>query len=955
MSWLGIGLISRSFMPIGELNEAFDPPAVITPSAQWNGTMTSGFTSLPEDPVRTTAKPACRLIVPPNQHFTNTLDVGVIAMANDDGSLMRNFGIKQVKFNYEGREQVVSAPRWHTIVTERGLRTYFGWWIKLVKPIGDEGAAQLYIEAEPYDATMQKRVIGPYNFCPVDQLYDLDLEVNPDLSEIAGQRYQTILDAATYARAEAAQNPRFFITKAGKYQVTPDGSAGLAPAAWDITGRYTIEASVPGVSIGRLEYTSDSDAVIPAMQAYWRLKGSNITFDTFHVRYWSGRDNNNFPNDAGHWFDGITVTTTSPDGKDDMMRGGSYLRSADIIQNWGWLTEVNFIDQNTPATKNALVRGCYFLNSSQDLITSTLCCVQSTFEHSDQDFWNSDALAFSVTVPAGDTLERAGGNNGSGAGGGVWTATVNGDVFTFDVGNGAEAYFLGTADYNGASGIGGYWVSDVVDWLNSLPGWSAALSPEFAARDRRASFLSRPGRKGRGFTLALGNAIEGDGTTAFDIVWCVDTHGDWYQHTSGILENCIIAFNRVWDCQVQLIFLAPIKRSGVAGTLDTFLVGNLLAIDQAEKLYYNPNANASQISRPQDVSHLVIAHNTIANQRFQANFNETGAQDIGYNLIKNNTFRTFEWNANFIPANIVVDGLLIHGDQTIPANVTNYLALGEAETLYANPFNGDFAPTPLLRQKGFAPAIPVDQNQTEFPDPCAPGGFAATANELLFIPPAPNPGDVLGEAGMALAEAIVERVHGGMWLFTTANNSGIWSAANLSGNGSDFTQGNASFQPSIDPALGAIFDENDQINASLFAGDYTVFILLKKDLVSTNGHIIPNQIIHSSNSTARAAAQAGAQVFIDDVLSATRGTTFTALDQRIDGDTSYRIVRVEGLNLATLSLGRASGGAFAGTIRAIVAIPEFDMEDEGSEAPSLNEVRALADVWLTEQKDLLAS
>ena len=46
----------------------------------------SGFASLPSDPVRITAKPAARLLIPPGQYFTRKLNVGVAAAANDGGT-----------------------------------------------------------------------------------------------------------------------------------------------------------------------------------------------------------------------------------------------------------------------------------------------------------------------------------------------------------------------------------------------------------------------------------------------------------------------------------------------------------------------------------------------------------------------------------------------------------------------------------------------------------------------------------------------------------------------------------------------------------------------------------------------------------------------------------------------------------------------------------------------------
>ena len=65
------------------------------PAQGWTGTAGSGFASAPTDPVRLTAKPAMRLIVPPNQAYTDSVLVGVSAFANDGGSMLENLGIRR--------------------------------------------------------------------------------------------------------------------------------------------------------------------------------------------------------------------------------------------------------------------------------------------------------------------------------------------------------------------------------------------------------------------------------------------------------------------------------------------------------------------------------------------------------------------------------------------------------------------------------------------------------------------------------------------------------------------------------------------------------------------------------------------------------------------------------------------------------------------------------------------
>jgi hypothetical protein len=951
MSWLGIGLVSENrTRRSGALGPVGSPP-VLTPGAAWTGELGSGFSTVPVDPVRVTAKPALRLLTPANQHFSQTLDVGVIAMANDRGTLVNNFGIEQITFHYEGRAVSVAAPSWNTVPTERGARTYFGWWVRLHKPVGQTGKAQLYVEAQARDPALQRRVIGPFNFSPTATEYDLELEINPDLPVITGQRYQSFWPAISYARAQAPHNPRFLITKPGKYEIERSPTNSEAPTdQYAITGRYTVEATVPGVSIGKLAYVNDTLASIPGHRTYWRLRGSNITLDTRYMSNWTARATNTFPNDIQHWMDGITVTTTDPTGKDELFRGGTTPRSSQVVFGFPHYTECHFIKQNTPCNAANLVRGCLVEDSSQDIVSNARCVVHSTFEHSDQDFWNSDTPAITVTIPTGDTLSRAGGNYSSGTGGGIWTAIVSGVTYTYDVGNGSELYYLRTptGGYKGASGIGGYWVSDVVAWLGALPGWSATITPDFAARDRVASALSRPGLVGQGFDVARGTQIVGNGT-AQTIVWNVNTHGDWHQHSSGVAENRIIAFNRGWDLEVQLVFLAPILANGIAGSHDYFIVGNLLAVKpDPVPGGWNPDSGASQLSRPQDMSHCVIAHNTFANQRFQPNFTTGNVRDGGYNLVKNNAFRAFTWLGGVVARGVTVDGVLIHEGQAVPDGVTNYIVTGNSSTLFADFDAGDFTPTALMRQVGLQAAIPVDLNQTPLVSPTAPGGVAAVANSLLVPPVVPEPTDILGPAGLALASAIGSLTHGGMWLFAEATNPGLWRAMNLAGDASDFTQGTAASQPAIGPT-GAVFGSDDQINATLFAGPHDIYVLLRKNAPSTVGQIIRNQVILSDGSITPAVATAGASVWVNGLPVSTRAALFTALDAETAGNTRWAEVRVDNIQLAAIEIGRSPADAFAGDILAVVALPRFAVEA----SEELAALRALARAWMEELQPAL--
>jgi hypothetical protein len=697
----------------------FLPLPLLSPSAQWNGTVGSGFgtanPAAPTDPTRTTAKPAVRLITPSHQWFTDTLDVGVAAMANENGMLTNAFGIANVKFYYEGNAVTVATPRWHLIKTERGPRIYYGWWVRLKKVIGTVGTGNLYVEATARDSTMQKRVLGPVPFSPRDTLYDAEIEINPDLSVITGQRYQSFAPAILWANQQNRHNPRFLVTKAGRYELQSTEISGVVNR-WDNTGRYTIEATVP-ITLGRSAYVDDGAQIINAQRTWWRLKGTNITFDNRYGQSWAASGPAGTAQ-ALMWLDGINLTNTSPDGKFELVRGMRWTEYG-LPKRGSWYTEVEASEVYVPYRAASLVRGCSGIEISGDSISDSLCVVQSTFRANDSFEFNLDRAAFSMVYSGAEataTVSRSGGNLGS-SNGGLWTVVIGATTYTFDVGNGSNAYYLGppAVTYRGASGLGGYWVSDVVDWLNTLPGVTATLSTELAATDRAAAALSMAGLKGVGFTNVNFK------TTPAQIVWNADEHGDWYQLNSSDLTNAIIAFNTAYDMDGQMIFLSPNPASRVIH--DVFFAGNTLAMKrELESNYF------SQFGRANAFSHVVIAANTLINQSFLID-DRPGESTFtgGYNAIIGNVMRGLGWRVDGAGVTgLMIERNLFHAG-AIPPDTLYSLAAGDEDTLVEDFEAGDFTPLAALKAEGFDRIIPTDKNRASFPAVAAVGAIAAPA------------------------------------------------------------------------------------------------------------------------------------------------------------------------------------------------------------------------------------
>jgi hypothetical protein len=728
MSWHGIGLISDSWTPLANMSQIYGPPLqTIQPSAAWTGTAGSGFVITPTDPVRITAKPAVRLLVPPNQYFTDTLDVGVIAMANDGGTLRPNFGIDNVRFLFEGNEVTVTDPGFHTIQTQRGPRTYFGWWVRLKKPAGTSGQAHLYIEATARDTIMQKRVIGPYLFSPNNVLYTHSVEVAPSLSEITGQRYQTLNAAVTWLNQQAAPNGLVTITQAGFYELTVGSTSGV-PGHTQLTfdrrnlpGRLNITASVPGVVIGRANYTNDAAAIINDGRFKLRFFGPNLSLDYRRVRQVWGTTNNE---GANHWLDGINLINTHPEGVHGLWRG-IWREQIPAVRSWPWLTEVNATDVTGVGYNCSLVRGCDIDNAANDVFNDSLCCVNNVVHEQTQALLRQELNAFTVTYTGPEataTISRLGGADGSGTDGGIWNVTIGSTTYTYDTGRVPtnDTYLPGVPGYppayRGADAVGGYWFSDVVAWLNTLPNVTATLllDENDPFEKRCASGGSLPGSLSQGFTNAnIKN-------TTRTIVSMFDVHSDVYQQVGGTAENIIFAFNLVEYAEAQLIFLSPATGSP-RGQRDVFFVANALVGDGGVLL--------SQLGRPETAthtaSHLVIAHNTLPNQGFLVRRHTSGNLVCDtYTMFKNNVFRTMAIEGNVVIPNLTIDGVRLHTGGSAPPGSTNVNIGGNQNTLFVDFAAKDLRPAGELAQVGRPSALPYDIQGAAYPANAALGAYA---------------------------------------------------------------------------------------------------------------------------------------------------------------------------------------------------------------------------------------
>ena len=294
-------------MAIGSFAQSVLP--ALAPSSAWTGVPGSGFDTAPQDPPRSTAKSVMRLMVPPNQSYTKELVVGIYAGANNGGTLFDRRGLKKIVAHYENSNINIDWPTIHTITDANGQhREYFGWWLKL-KHEGRHGDAQLYLEAVPQDASMQPRVLGPYQFSPSAATHDHSIRVAPSLEQVTGETYTSLGGALAYLKSVSAQRPLVTVVESGDYDM-PNSSP-----VYEGAGYCTIVAEA-SITIGKTALTSDAQALIRPKYSGLRFRGANVTIDTRYISEIYSESSTQ----RQHWLDGCTLTNSGTRGDQDEHR-----------------------------------------------------------------------------------------------------------------------------------------------------------------------------------------------------------------------------------------------------------------------------------------------------------------------------------------------------------------------------------------------------------------------------------------------------------------------------------------------------------------------------------------------------------------------------------------------------------------------------------------------------------
>lgn len=659
--------------------------AQVLPSADWDGTIESGYSTIPVDPVRVTAKPACRLLVPPNQYFTDTLTVGVIALANDGGTLIG--AIDRVRFWFEGGSSDVLAPTWHSVTDANGKRRlYFGYWTELKKPDGVSGHGHLYAEAIPSDATMQRRVIGPYQFSPQAQLHDFSVTVAPGQTEVEGINYHSISDALEYLRDVSANNGLVAVIEPLVEDILNDGlSVHTGNEGW-----ITIEATAP-VTIAKAAYTTDLEAIIELKRNRVRFRGSNITFDMQNILAVEGL------NSGERWFDGCRFINSA--GRYALWRGTIRPRGY-IAGGSPWFTETEFVDVPDTCNLASLARGCTMTRGYGDFSGSGLCIVHNNVVSLDA------TDGYLVDVPALEIRYEGPEASASFRSQGTTTKTYSafwGDNTASFVCRRTEAQFQlsNSAEYDPVASGEGYYVSDLAAWLNSLPGWNATVRDN----SRIAQLLGLPEKKNIGF------AQQDTKNTTLELVTVIDLHGDFFQHrVGGNEENCIVAFNTGKDMRGQNIFIS----GGSTPARDFIFVANAFANGLAFEGYVQHRQVLSGQASNALHSHVVIAHNSMPTQRFRLR-TENGLQLDEYCLHANNTVANLLW-AGEIDQSLDIENVFADAEWQETQSAATLFG-GDFSSKHVDTVSGDLRPAGELLANLTLPVFAVSQMDDIVPVP----------------------------------------------------------------------------------------------------------------------------------------------------------------------------------------------------------------------------------------------
>jgi len=712
------------------------PFPIVAPGPLWDGGAGSGFNSAPSDPSRITAKPALRLIEPPHQHFTDTLTVGAIAMANNEGTLIE--GVSAVRFYFESDTPVeVASPTFRTLTREDGS-TYecLGYWVDLKKSAGVEGVARLFIEATPADSTMQNRVIGPFLYYPVATLHDFTATVG------AAGDYADFNAAKEAARNSGAANPLIELLDDGDYPLAQGGPAFIP------TGYLTVRPS-EGVS-ARFTLGAGNEAVWNQNIGRLWLEEIAIDLDTIAAIKTQG--------DAGQVLKRCRAERTG--GRQLWFKNtppDSY-----FVEGPAYLLECYTDGVYEIGDANALMRGTINQRGFGDITSSCPATLYNTFDDWDWlDIAPTDLGRMTIAYSGSGssvTLSRSFQNLGPQTDRyRVFTLKVdNATVLTFEAWQFWDRYDEPvTGDGGSPAKVRGYEVQHFVDAINALPNFNATLlNNDVAARALNL--------QGSDDNADFGDTEIISGAGSYDVIADLDLHAGAISGNSG--ENRIHLFDEITDFNDSLLW----NYSQNPGYNDIVIAGCVIG-QGGDPVVGSNNLIADAYS------HVVFIHNSVRGQNvFLGKSNGTTTWD-SYCLFSNNASPTLGDNSNTNQ----VQGANNHLEQAtiVSSNFSGTLVSGSTATWFPNADSGDFAPAGELLASPKPPVMVYDKDGTTRANPSPVGasslaigssekplvviGLLGQSNMAGFAPLGPQDVDVPGIfqfGGQVLDPATYEQI-----------------------------------------------------------------------------------------------------------------------------------------------------------------------------------------------------
>ena len=648
------------------------------PDKNWTGEPGTGFLITPTDPTRTTAKPAVHLLTAPNQRFTNSHQVSVMAYANANGTLIG--GIDRLRFHLEGNTLDVVEPTLRTFTRSDGS-TYLAvpYSVNIARPSGGPvGDMHLYIEAIPADATMQSRVLGPYLYSFAATPYALQLEIAATPDEITGVRYKTLEAALNYIRTSSTVSALITFTESATVAPYTATVAYAGAESW-----ITI-THAPGVTVTFAKSTfSTVDPSFRMRVNLLHFKGRGMVFDWRNVSHFR------LETDDRYWLDDVTFTNSDPAaalGRTLWAKGPRPLPY--LFTEPCYFTDVHCDWAYGALDQAELARGVTVDMAVNDLANRAKAVVHCTVESADNTAWWNDypdpVMSITYDTASGDgaaaTVEAPGENNED-------------KVFTFKVDGATVGTFTmlnNWAEYEGSQ----YNVSDLVDYINgTLAGIDPGFSAELFDDSRKGSWLGLLGGNGKGFTAQDLTDV------TFNLYAEFDLHTDFIQFgDNNDHENTIIAHNVVKNWDGQIIWFGGFDET----------VGNDIAVVSC--VFQSAGGGHLSHVNSRTMSHVMVAHNTWIDQVFGMGGDATWG---AYSLIANNTAPGM---LGAVGDGVVVKnnhvesgGERFNSGRRITGGINDSIG-GTAATNFVDAAGGDFTPAGALLLNGKAPAVAFDAN-----------------------------------------------------------------------------------------------------------------------------------------------------------------------------------------------------------------------------------------------------